>query len=62
MKTEATQYGFDWGPATVIRCMSDAAKGWVYLSIESPKVSQQVSVYVTKTGKTRVYKNGVELK
>ena len=61
MKSEALPYGFQWGSAEVMRCMSDDAKGWVYLDIRTPKELQRVSVYVTKTGKTRVYKNGVEL-
>ena len=61
MKIETTQYGFTYGAATVERSASDESKGWVYLTIHTPKPEQKVAVYVTKTGKTRVYKNGVEL-
>ena len=62
MKCETTQYGFNWGSARVERTMSDDKKGWVHLNVKTPKELQRVSIYVTKTGKTRVYKNGVELK
>ena len=62
MKVEQIPYGFKFGAAEVERLMSDEAKGWVYIAVNTPKTGQSVNVYVTKTGKTRVYKNGVELK
>lgn len=62
MRSEDTQYGFIYGPATVERSASDETKEWVYITIHSPKPNQKVAVYVTKTGKTRVFKDGVELK
>lgn len=62
MNLEQTQYGFIYGAANVERSASDESKGWVYITLRTPKQDQQVAVYVTKTGKTRVYKNGVELK
>ena len=62
MKNEPTQYGFKFGPAHVERLMSDDVEGWIYIGISTAKHDQVVRVYVTKTGKTRVYKNGVELK
>lgn len=62
MLNEITQYGFNYGSARVERSASDETKQWVYITVHTPKVGQHVSVYVTKTGKTRVYKNGVELK
>lgn len=33
---------------------------WVYLSVETPRKSQGIKIYVTKTGKLRVYRNGKE--
>ena len=60
-KTENTQYGFNFGPAEVKRLMSDEKKGWVYLSIDTPRKTQGIEIYVTKTGKLRVYRNGKEM-
>ena len=54
MRFEQTQYGFNWGSAEVERMMSDEDKEWVYLGVRSPK--QVIYVYVTRTGKIRVYK------
>ena len=62
MKVEQIPYGFSYGPAQVERLMCDDAKGWVYIGVITAKAGQNVNIYVTKTGKTRVYKNGVELK
>lgn len=49
-----TQYGFEYGAARVERWHSDEKQGWVYMAVTSPK--QQLHIYVTKTGKIRVYK------
>lgn len=48
-----TKYGFEYGAAKVSRYCSDEKKGWVDLGIETPKGT--IQVYVTKTGKIRVY-------
>ena len=61
MKLTETPYGFDYGPAKVTRCMSDGPKGWVVIAVETAKHDQRLQIYVTKTGKVRVHKNGVEL-
>jgi len=53
------QYGFQYGAAKVTRVCSDDQKGWVVLGIETPR--QQIQVYVTKTGKIRIFENNVEL-
>ena len=52
-----TQYGFEYGAAKVSRMFSDEKKGWVTLGIETPKHSGHdgLQVYVTKTGKVRVF-------
>ena len=60
-KTEITQYGFNFGPAVIERLCSDDSKGWVYLAVNTPKETQGINVYVTKTGKLRVYRNGKEI-
>ena len=54
-----TAYGFDFGAATVEALASDEKRGWVLIGVSTPKT--KVQVYVTKTGKTRVYINSVEM-
>lgn len=61
MNNSLTQFGFTFGPADVKRLCSDEKKGWVYLSVETPKKNQEIHIYVTKSGKVRVYKQGKEL-
>jgi hypothetical protein len=46
-------FGFEYGAAKVTRAMSDEKKGWVVLMLETPKT--HIQIYVTKTGKVRVY-------
>lgn len=48
-----TQYGFEYGAAKVERLCSDEKKGWIVVGVTTPK--GQAQVYVTKTGKLRVY-------
>ncbi len=48
-----TAYGFQWGAAKVERFHSEQKTGAVTLGITTPK--GQVCVYVTRTGKVRVY-------
>lgn len=60
VKYNETTYGFDYGSASVTRVASDAKKGWVVVAVASPK--NNIQVYVTKNGKTRVYKDGNELR
>ena len=57
---EPTAYGFDYGSAKVTRLFSDVKKGWVVIEIKSQKTD--VQVYVTKTGKIRVFSGTKELK
>jgi hypothetical protein len=61
MNYNTIPYGFEYGAVKVTRCMSDEKKGWVVIMIETPKAS--IQVYVTKTGKVRVYdyKENMEL-
>lgn len=60
MHYRETQCGFEFGAATVTRLCSDEEEGWVEISIRTPK--SNVQVYVTKTGKVRVYLDNEELK
>ena len=53
------EYGFEYGAMKVERLMSDDKKGWVILGVSSTK--SKLQIYVTKTGKIRVHKAGVEL-
>lgn len=53
MHYKETKYGFDWGAAEISRCFSDEKKGWVTLIIKTP--CEELQLYVTKTGKVRVY-------
>ena len=49
-----TAFGFDYGAASVTRCFSDRTKGWVVLAVDTPR--DNIQVYVTKTGKIRVFR------
>lgn len=55
-----TKCGFEWGAANVSRCCSDAKKGRVILSVQTAK--NTIEVYITKTGKIRVFSPKGELK
>ena len=54
-----TSYGFEFGDAKVSRFFSDEKKGWVTLGIESSKYqgNKAIQIYVTKTGKIRIFSN-----
>jgi hypothetical protein len=60
IRYEQTTYGFDYGSAKVTRLFSDVKKGWVVVGIESKK--QELQIYVTKTGKIRVFSKNGEMK
>lgn len=48
-----TTYGFIYGDAEITRIHSDDEKGWVILQLKTSK--RQLQIYVTKTGKVRVF-------
>ncbi len=52
--------GFEYGAVKVTRLFSDQKKGWVTIGIETPKHkgSRTLQIYVTKTGKVRVFGDG----
>ncbi len=51
-------YGFEYGSAKVERFFSDANRGSVAIGITTPKYKHGLQVYVTKTGKVRVFAGG----
>lgn len=53
MRYEETQYGFNYGPIEIERVCSDEEKGSVVILLRTKK--QRVQVYVTKTGKIKLY-------
>ncbi len=57
MRYEETQYGFYWGAAELTRGFSDEKKGWVTMLLRTPKIAKNggMQIYVTKTGKVRVF-------
>lgn len=57
-----TEYGFEYGSASVTRMFSDDKKGWVTLGIQTPKHKIPIQIYVTKTGKVRVFYGNSEWK
>jgi hypothetical protein len=59
MHFKNTDYGFEWGSLRVQREASDDLNGWVSLGVKTPK--SEVQIYSTKTGKVRVYIDGVEV-
>ena len=59
LKCERTPFGFKVGAADVQYMASDGKKGWAVVGVTTPK--SRVQIYVTKTGKVRVYRDGVEL-
>ena len=57
-ETEMTQYGFIYGPATIERACSDDKSGWVAMLLKTAKHPYGIQLYVTKTGKVRIYNEG----
>lgn len=56
MKNELTDFGFKYGDAEVQRICSDEKKGWVLIAVKTSRKNQELQIYVTKTGKVRVYR------
>ena len=59
-----TQYGFNYGDAKVERLVSDEKKGYVILGLETSRHKRAkqsgIDIYVTRTGKVRIYSDGGE--
>lgn len=56
-----TDYGFEFGAAKVTRACS-MRDGTVIVSIATPRLKAGVDIYVTKTGKVRVFGETTEWK
>ena len=54
-KSEETKYGFRFGPAIIERLCSDEKKGWVMLLLKTAKHPDGIQIYITKTGKIRIF-------
>lgn len=50
-----TPFGFEWGAADFSRCIHDSAKGWVIVLLKTPRHKEGIQLYITKTGKVRVF-------
>ena len=58
---QPTQYGFEYGSASITRIHSNAEKGWVILGIDTPQ--KKLQAYISKTGRIRILEqNGSEWK
>jgi hypothetical protein len=57
MTGSITKYGFEWGAARIQRTFSDDKRGWVTLTLETPKYAGHngLQIYVTRTGKVRIH-------
>lgn len=51
--SNTTQYGFEWNGHLIERACSDDKKGWCMVIVTTKK--QRLQVYITKTGKVRVF-------
>lgn len=56
--------GFIFGAAKVQRYFSDRHRGWITISIETPKfkAGKEIQIYVTKTGKVIIHDSRGEWK
>jgi len=57
VRYEESKYGFNYGSSKVERLHYDPKKGSVWLGINTPKAKygRGIQIYVTKTGKVRIY-------
>jgi hypothetical protein len=64
MRQERTEHGFIFGDAEFSLCCSDEKKGWAIVLLETSKHKghDRIQIYVTRTGKVRVFTKDGELK
>lgn len=62
MNVRETQYGYQWGPVSVERGFSDEKKGWVTVLVKTKKYPHGLQLYVTKSGKVRLFSANGEFK
>ncbi len=55
MKGQITECGFEWGPMLVTRSFCDEKKRSATLMIRTGEYPHGLQVYVTKTGKIRIF-------
>lgn len=57
-----TKYGFDWSCAKIERICSNEKKGWIVIGIKTPRYKKHLQIYITRTGKIRIYDSRGEWK
>lgn len=65
MHFKEIKYGFEYGSCAITRITSDEKKGWITLGLKTQKYQvgspitnetiPTMQIYVTKTGKVRIY-------
>jgi hypothetical protein len=59
MMDKITEFGFSWGPMEVQRAVHDKKRDVRIIQVITPRHPEGLQIYVTKTGKIRVFvKNG----
>lgn len=53
-RSEITQYGFNYGSAKITR-IHTSKDGSVFVGLKTPRTRGIMQIYVTKTGKVRVF-------
>lgn len=59
VKTQRTEFGFQFGAALVECLASDKKERNAIIGLTTPK--HKFQIHVTKTGKVRIYTNGMEV-
>ena len=64
IETFQTSYGFSYGDALVERWHKDDKKEWVVIGLMTSKYAKEkhIQIYVTKTGKVRIFDSTGEWK
>lgn len=62
MNFENDEFSLTYGPAKVERFRHDDKEGWSMLFLETPKYNdnKRIQIYVTKTGKVRIFDHSGE--
>jgi len=62
MEGRITEHGFIFGQSEIVRCCHDEKKGWIVLLVKTKKHPNGLQIYITKTGKIRVWNGAIEWK
>lgn len=57
---EETPFGFRWGPLEITRAIDDYKRGVIVTQLKTKR--HMMDVYVTRTGKIRIFDKGQEWK